>query len=515
MLTGGRANLYSLGMSVSPLAVSVHPPMDGPMEIPAGHEAVLELIERSEDDAGYYTAYDLVVHAVGEQPLYAGVTKIMRSDIRVGEPPLASGIHSGLATRESEFCSLGQSYTYYERIASLPERLRQRVMTTLHDVVMNARLYRQFRDTRAFTTSLMADARARRAFEDAPALFMEHTVPSLSGRWSTTLELGDAPLTLTLDFGSAAPLPTRVVALVGDNGTGKSYILRMLAAVDKSAPIFTDAEGDTIDVSRVVLISYGAFDQHPSPEDYDTETPAPGISQRRFYRGLQKFSDSGAPPALKSLEDVNTELQEALRGITGVKRKLALTRCLDRLKDVTEFPLQLDMALRSSRHGTVTLEGLSSGQAIVLNILTSLIAYLEPGSLVLIDEPEVHLHPPLISALIRSLNDTLQLFDAFAVVATHSPVVVQELPSRNVIALHRRDNTTVARSLDFQTYGASISRITQSAFGMEGVNSDFAQTLAALGRERSPEAVEKLLGLELSDQGMSIVLRAGMSARSA
>lgn len=46
----------------------------------------------------------------------------------------------------------------------------------------------------------------------------------------------------------------------------------------------------------------------------------------------------------------------------------------------------------------------------------------------LIDEPEGHLHPPLLSAFVRALSELLVNRNGVAIIATHSPVVLQEVP---------------------------------------------------------------------------------------
>ncbi|MGN9540532.1 AAA family ATPase [Escherichia coli] len=63
---------------------------------------------------------------------------------------------------------------------------------------------------------------------------------------------------------------------------------------------------------------------------------------------------------------------------------------------------------------------MSSGHAVVLLTLTRLVATVEEKTLVLIDEPESHLHPPLLSAFIRALSDLL-LDNGLSIIATHSP----------------------------------------------------------------------------------------------
>ncbi|PJN92440.1 hypothetical protein CNY89_29680, partial [Amaricoccus sp. HAR-UPW-R2A-40] len=71
---------------------------------------------------------------------------------------------------------------------------------------------------------------------------------------------------------------------------------------------------------------------------------------------------------------------------------------------------------------------MSSGHAIIILTLTQLVAQVQEKSLVLMDEPESHLHPPLLSAFIRSLSRLLHRQNGVAIIATHSPVVLQEIP---------------------------------------------------------------------------------------
>jgi len=65
---------------------------------------------------------------------------------------------------------------------------------------------------------------------------------------------------------------------------------------------------------------------------------------------------------------------------------------------------------------------MSSGHAIVLLTITRLVATVEEKTLVLIDEPESHLHPPLLSAFIRALSELLYDRNGVSIIATHSPV---------------------------------------------------------------------------------------------
>jgi predicted ATP-binding protein involved in virulence len=152
--------------------------------------------------------------------------------------------------------------------------------------------------------------------------------------------------------------------------------------------------------------------------------------------------------------------------------------------------------------------GLSSGHKAVLKIITELTAHVsgtEP-SLVLIDEPETHLHPPLLAALLKSVRACLETFDGYAVITTHSPVVLQELPARYVQVLRRsaEQNRVVAPSIE--TFAENIGVITQEIFNLGDGSTDWHATLRDLARRHSLEEIEELFGEKLGFTARSYVL---------
>ncbi len=84
-----------------------------------------------------------------------------------------------------------------------------------------------------------------------------------------------------------------------------------------------------------------------------------------------------------------------------------------------------------------------------------------------------HLHPPLLSALIRSLSELLYDRNGVAIIATHSPVVLQEIPKTNVWKLNRSGVVTTTSRLDNETFGQSIGILTREIFGLEVIKSGF------------------------------------------
>ncbi|HDR1506241.1 TPA: ATP-binding protein, partial [Pasteurella multocida] len=120
---------------------------------------------------------------------------------------------------------------------------------------------------------------------------------------------------------------------------------------------------------------------------------------------------------------------------------------------------------------------MSSGHAFVLLTITQLVAKVEEKTLVLLDEPESHLHPPLLSAFIRTLSELLDNRNAIAIVATHSPVVLQEIPKSCIWKIVRTGIETKAYRLVTETFGENIGILTREVFGLEVEKSGFHKLL--------------------------------------
>jgi hypothetical protein len=110
---------------------------------------------------------------------------------------------------------------------------------------------------------------------------------------------------------------------------------------------------------------------------------------------------------------------------------------------------------------------MSTGHKIVLLTMTRLVETVEDRTLVLFDEPESHLHPPLLSAFVRALSDLLIKRNGVAILATHSPVILQEVPRCCVWKLRRYGDVFRAARPDIETFGENIGELTREIFGLD------------------------------------------------
>ena len=124
-------------------------------------------------------------------------------------------------------------------------------------------------------------------------------------------------------------------------------------------------------------------------------------------------------------------------------------------------------------------EKLSSGHKIVALTVTRLVETVEECTLVLLDEPELHLHPPLLAAFMRALSDLLIDRNGVAIVATHSPVVLQEVPRSCAWIIRRSGREIAVDRPQIETFGENVGVLTSEVFGLEVSKSGFRQMIKA------------------------------------
>ncbi|MEZ7559237.1 AAA family ATPase [Streptococcus sp. 27098_8_66] len=107
---------------------------------------------------------------------------------------------------------------------------------------------------------------------------------------------------------------------------------------------------------------------------------------------------------------------------------------------------------------------LSSGQATILLYITKLVSNVNKGSLVIFDEPETFMHPPMMKAFIRAVSEIAKDTGAFCLVTTHSPVIIQEIPHCNVLIINSKH---VITRINYKTYGQNLDTLYKNIYGVE------------------------------------------------
>lgn len=171
--------------------------------------------------------------------------------------------------------------------------------------------------------------------------------------------------------------------------------------------------------------------------------------------------------------------------------------------DWTRSPVVFDQAIQPRR--------LSSGEYAMLRFAAQAAAAIEQGSLLLLDEPETHLHPNFISDLMEILDNLLQSTGSIAIIATHSAYVVREAPRRRVNILSVAERVVQVDTPRMQTFGASVDTISQFVFNDTTLSHAFQKTLTRwaedVGQDLGIEGVIATFGAELNPESLSFVAR--------
>lgn len=300
---------------------------------------------------------------------------------------------------------------------------------------------------------------------------------------------------------------TNIHVLIGRNGVGKSVLFNNIINVylkdNAGRGYFLDEYGDKTDPSEIfpnlIYMSYSAFDNSEKIESYDDEWG----SGRYTYLGLRKIrkgyetitqSDNCVKKVEeqnkytnKDLDDLATEFVESLFKCKGSKTKSErLIKSLEILEsdpifqqaDIREILSMKENDQDKNKIKNFYKTKLSSGHGIILLTITKLVETVEEKTLVLLDEPETHLHPPLISSFIRCLSELLISRNAVSLIATHSPVILQEVPKNCVWKLDRSGWYSDISRPRFETFGESYSSLVEEVFGLELQKSGFHSLIA-------------------------------------
>jgi ABC-type Mn2+/Zn2+ transport system ATPase subunit len=144
---------------------------------------------------------------------------------------------------------------------------------------------------------------------------------------------------------------------------------------------------------------------------------------------------------------------------------------------------------------------LSSGQKLFSFIVINILGAIRRDSLILIDEPELFLHPTLEIQFIDMLKKILARFNSKALLATHSVVTVREVPADCVHVFERTNDGLVLKKPPFQTFGGDVQRITSYVFGDSAASKPFERWIKEqLEEYGSAKALIEALGDDLNEE---------------
>ncbi|MFD0673488.1 AAA family ATPase [Cohnella sp. GCM10027633] len=484
--------------------------------IPDEDKMQLYLIEDNWNDMyRYRTMYSLCYRNLDGEIMVVGSVKIGQYGRREGRPEIPREFND---LNVEQFFSLGQGVDYYEALYRLGDDRRYEILNALNDVALHEYLYKRAMDEDVFLTSLTRSIRIsaiksqfRRLANGNAVLtrygFVYHG-PNITGAATFQMDFNVQP--------HSNP-PTNMHIIIGRNAVGKTHLLNnMIKSLINEAPetqrcgefVVTEVQDEFENeeyiesnelFANVVSVSFSAFDQN-DPHEKSKELKRPFT-----YIGLKQ--NKRRPKTPDELTDEFADSFYAVRSRGKGQRWLQAMQMLssDPIFDQADVgsllrPPQIDevvsfqetpdeankrrpnesfdeMCALLKRKARALFHPLSSGHKIVLLTLTRLVETVEERTLVFLDEPESHLHPPLLSAFTRTLSHLLIHRNGVAIIATHSPVILQEVPRSCVWKLHRSGTRVSCKRTNIETFGESIGALTSEVFELEVMHSGFYKML--------------------------------------
>ncbi|MBF7144129.1 MULTISPECIES: AAA family ATPase [Pseudomonas] len=448
------------------------------------------------DDYSFKTLFGVVFFGVDGKKVDLGSIKIGYVDQPHGWT--SENLKDEFTSLDSHFFSLGQDVDFYKKIHDeLSIEESEGFLTSLKDVIYDEKIFNAVKDESVFRNSLMRNV-SRSVIEDQFRRVLAGLPESTEFDFAYE-DKGDdrrAPVRLSFKVMPGSMPTSNVHVLIGRNGVGKTTILNDMVETLLCKTTGRPHNGNFYVAhpfsgvrlmpedyfSSIVSVSFSAFDPFLFPEDQPDRSK--GVAY--FYVGMQSTINSAGHRPPKAPGDLKTDFIDSLssclsqptkrhRWLKAIKRLESDANfeemTLGRLADMPEDEALVKAGLLFGR--------MSSGHSIVLLTTTKLVDTVEEKTLVLMDEPESHLHPPLLSAFTRAVSDLLQNRNGVAIIATHSPVVVQEVPRLCVWKLTR--NRTEGRSdrPERETFGENAGILTREIFGLEVSKSGYHAVLQA------------------------------------
>lgn len=446
------------------------------------------------DDYSFKTLFYLTVFDASGEEHEIGNVKIGYVDQTHGWTEEA--LEAAFISLDEGFFSLGQDVEYYENLRKkLQPEVSEAILIALRDIAYDdsalsiAKEQKVYRDSLTRGVSLSTIIGQYRRVLDGGAVLTSFDFKYVR---PATDDFGGVQLDFKVDPGSKPP--TNMHVLIGRNGVGKTTLLNGMirSIIQHEGPgVFIDNEpwrgGGEIGedyFSSVVSVSFSAFDPFIPPKDRIDR--AEGTCY--YYIGLKDSDSIGQDGSyrLKTMNDLSGEFVKSLKVCFSLeKKKEQWIKAIERLESDVNFKSMSLPTLANKLEKTLAykraaflFEKMSSGHAIVLLTVTRLVETVEEKTLVLLDEPESHLHPPLLSAFTRAISDLLTDRNGVAIIATHSPVVLQEVPRSCAWKVRRSNLVTNVERPESETFAENVGVLTREVFGLEVSNSGFYALLA-------------------------------------
>lgn len=403
-----------------------------------------------------------------------GTVKIMSDD---ESSNVIDRIPNKFYSLDPEFCSLGQSQLYYSKLKDFFQNEFTSVVYALNDAAFNTDILDKFESTYTFINSLIRYDENERLLREIKYILAGYDMANLYHfKYEFWPKFSEESIKIDFSFDSNIQLANRIYAIIGKNGVGKTQLITSLPTdiSEKKeenffprAPLF----------SKVITVSYSIFDK------FDIPRKSAGFNY--VYCGLRNEEKEQL-----SQQSLLLRFHKSWKNVEKIGRmekwKGILTNFLEpELVDSFIIPKTNEEGKQTGftvdiKQFNKIKDKFSSGQSIILYIITEIVSNIRYDSLLLYDEPETHLHPNAISQLMNTIYKLVTDFKSYCILATHSPLIIRELLSRNVYVMSREENIASIRRIGIESFGENLSTLTEEVFGNKDIPKNYKLVLRQL-----------------------------------
>lgn len=411
-----------------------------------------------------------------------------------------------------KFCSLGQTESFYKTLnETFPDKFYT-ILSALCDCAFFPEKLEKFESHPRFIYSLIRDDDTERVLRTIRHTLFNHDISNI---FSFVYKFKPPYSKTSIDVGFDFPnnqyerffhhrlstiTSNRIYAIIGKNGTGKTQLLNSLPK-----DLVGNGENKFIPhppaFSNIIHVTYSIFDSFK---------PSMITDKKYVYCGLKD--------AKGDLIDSRRLLLRFHNSWKKIKYNKRMERWRELLSGIIDIDLLNNFIVDDfndenyNNRYTVdipkfhkTKEKLSSGQNILLFIITEIVANIKYDSLVLYDEPETHLHPNAITQLIGTIYQLVDEFQSFCIIGTHSPLIIQELLSKNVLILEKDGDLASIRKIEIESFGENLSKLTEDVFGNRDTSKKYKEIISQ--QVEIGKTYDEIVGMITSD-GVPLSLNA-------
>lgn len=460
---------------------------------------------------------------------------------------------------EDSYISLPTDIEFYESLKSLfPRDMVTIILEKLSDalIVKNTRTFedrKELLESEGFGSSLLREMTSRKTFENGWNILNDESIEK-DLLFNLYFKLDNYSNEHNIEINLRKTIfPNNINILIGSNGTGKSqaisYLIDELLGIGKSQqlqslPVF----------NQIVNIAYSPFEDFKLSLDKEKTNIKSSYkyfgfrSKENIFNVIQPNIDSTSSILTMILEDnkkdyITTRTNKFDTFMKVLKKAIdfdfiSFQINVNAPKIKTEFIYNQNVYAKIEREPLVEFIDeyeedimkeagilffkndkylpLSSGQKIFVQLISNIIGSIRKDTLILLDEPELYLHPNLEVELIDLLKELLDTFNSYAIIATHSAVIAREVPKDYITILKKqedRDIISISRP-PFETIGANLERINSYVFFDKDISKPYQTWLQNLVNEygNSKNVIETFID-KLNEE--SIILVQGMEPKYA